>query len=147
MYVQLKIKHWICLSLISYIIFLTACSENKLSDKEVFLSYIEVLDFKLSKGEQTIIVVPTLSCVGCRKVAVEYGEIKDNVTVIVSGNIASEFKNRDVIVDTNSICDDLNWDHSNVIEITVSNGEIETIKSYDAKESIKRFTSVDTCNL
>ena len=147
MYVQLKIKQWICLCLISYIIFLTACSENKLSDKEVFLSYIEVLDFKLSKGEQTIIVVPTLSCVGCRKVAVEYGEIKDNVTVIVSGNIASEFKNRDVIVDTNSICDDLNWDHSNVIEITVSNGEIETIKSYDAKESIKRFTSVDTCNL
>ena len=147
MYVQLKIKQWICLCLISYIIFLTACSENKLSDKEVFLSYIEVLDFKLSKGEQTIIVVPTLSCVGCRKVAVEYGEIKDNVTVRVSGNIASEFKNRDVIVDTNSICDDLNWDHSNVIEITVSNGEIETIKSYDAKESIKRFTSVDTCNL
>ena len=129
MYVQLKIKQWICLCLISYIIFLTACSENKLSDKEVFLSYIEVLDFKLPKGEQTIIVVPTLSCVGCRKVAVEYGEIKDNVTVIVSGNIASEFKNRDVIVDTNSICDDLNWDHSNVIEITVSNGEIETIKS------------------
>lgn len=147
MYVQLKIKQWICLCLISYIIFLTACSENKLSDKEVFLSYIEVLDFKLSKGEQTIIVVPTSSCVGCRKVAVEYGEIKDNVTVIVSGNIASEFKNRDVIVDTNSICDDLNWDHSNVIEITVSNGEIETIKSYDAKESIKCFTSVDTCNL
>lgn len=147
MYVQLKIKQWICLCLISYIIFLTACSENKLSDKEVFLSYIEELDFKLSKGEQTVIIVPALSCVGCRKVAVEYGEIKDNVTVIVSGRIASEFKNKDVIVDTNSICDILNWEHFNIIEITALNGEIETIKSYDAKEIIKRFTSVDTCNL
>jgi hypothetical protein len=67
--------------------------------------------------------------------------------VIVSGRIASEFKNKDVIVDTNSICDILNWEHFNIIEITALNGEIETIKSYDAEEIIKRFTSVDTCNL
>lgn len=139
MYVQLKIKQWICLCLISFMIFLNACSKNKLSDKEVFLLYMEELDFKLPKGEHSVIILPTLSCVGCREVAVNYGSKKDNVTVIVSGNIASEFKNRDVIVDTNSICDDLNWDHYNVIEVTVSDGEIETIKSYDAKESIERY--------
>lgn len=141
MYVKARL--WIVLFSIGFLL-LTACSENRVNDKEVFLWYAEQIGFKLPKGKHSVIIVPTSSCSGCRKAAVDYGDLhKDEATVIVSGNIASDFDNRRIVVDDNSLCDNLNWSHSNVIEVSVNNGEVFGVKSYDALESIKRFAGID----
>lgn len=143
-----KTRLWIYVCAIVMLLTSNACSEKQVSDKDVFLWYIEQIDYKLPKGEHNIIIVPATSCIGCRKAAVNYGSLhKENVTVIVSGNIASEFEGFSVIVDSNSLCNDLNWQHSNIIEIFVKNGEVKGVKSYDAMESIKRFSGVDVSSI
>ena len=141
-----KTKHLIYLCLISGLILFEACSkeQKQITDKDIFLWYVEQIGFTLPEGEHSVIIVPSSSCSGCRKAAVNYGNVyRDSVSVIVSGNIASEFEGKKMIVDSASLCNDLNWKHSNVIEVKISNSEVKTIRSYDAAESIERFSVKD----
>lgn len=143
-----KTRLWIYVCAIVMLLTSNACSKKQVSDKDVFLWYIEQIDYKLPKGEHSVIIVPTASCIGCRKAAVNYGALhKGKVTVIVSGSIASEFEGYPMIVDSNSLCNDLNWLHSNIIEVFLKNGEVKEVKSYDAMESIKRFSGVDVSSI
>ncbi len=111
------------------------CRETK-----IFTAYTDSLKIDVPSHEYTYFIIPSASCGGCVSTAIYvlFPESGTNTMLIVGEGIAEKYpqlysKER-VFVDTASLCDILNWEYGNIIEIKTKNKKVIHIKSYSADE-------------
>lgn len=109
-------------------------------ERQLFAWYTKQLGVHVGDDVQRVIIVPNESCHGCREVVANYSlERHRSEIIFVSNRIASWFNDCPVLIDTLAICDNLNWDYTNIIEVFVCHGVCDSVKDYDADETIRRF--------
>ena len=109
-------------------------------ETKIWKAYTDSLKIDIPSQEYTYIIIPSASCGGCVSTAIYvlFPESGTNTMLIVGEGIAEKYpqlysKER-VFVDTASLCDILNWEYGNIIEIKTKNKKVIHIKSYSADE-------------
>lgn len=133
-------KRWICLFLIELVMFISCSPQSKDNEAMLFSWYTEQINLSIGNDIQHVIIVPNESCNGCRSIVSKYSFAKkNNEIIIVSNKIAPQFKDCPVKIDSMAICDKLNWEYANIIEVFINHGVCDSVKDYDAEETVKRF--------
>ena len=109
-------------------------------ETKIWKAYTDSLKIDIPSQEYTYIIIPSASCGGCVSTAIYalFPESGTNTMLIVGEGIAEKYpqlysKER-VFVDTASLCDILNWEYGNIIEIKTKNKKVVHIKSYSTDE-------------
>ena len=109
-------------------------------ETKIWKAYTDSLKIDIPSQEYTYIIIPSASCGGCVSTAIYalFPESGPNTMLIVGEDIAEKYpqlyNQERVFVDTASLCDILNWEYGNIIEIKTKNKKVIHIKSYSAEE-------------
>ena len=109
-------------------------------ETKIWKAYTDSLKIDIPSQEYTYIIIPSASCGGCVSTAIYalFPESGPNTMLIVGEDIAEKYpqlyNQERVFVDTASLCDKLNWEYGNIIEIKTKNKQVIHAKSYTSDE-------------
>lgn len=109
-------------------------------ETKVFYWYADSLNINIPNEKHTFFLVPDYSCSGCvvKTIDVLFPEI-DSSTLITTPYIAQNYIGQiddNVIVDSVSLINKLNWEHRNIIEIKTKENKVVFAKSYSSDELV-----------
>ena len=110
-------------------------------DTEVFFWYAEQINLNVPNSWHKYLIIPDVTCPGCAAATVKHlFNESDSNTLIVTLNIFEKYIKEDIkgdiVIDSASTVNNLNWDLGNVIELHTENGEVIFAKSYSSEELI-----------
>ena len=109
-------------------------------ETKIFTAYTDSLKITIPEEDYTFIMIPSASCGGCVSSAIYvlFPNSGNNTTLIVSEKIAQEYtqlcEKERVVIDKTSLCDRLNWEYANIIEIKTKNKQVVYAKSYSTEK-------------
>ena len=110
-------------------------------ETKVFYWYADSLNINIPNEKHTFFLVPDYSCSGCVVKTIDVLFPKtDSSTLITTPYIAQNYIGQiddNVIIDSVSLINKLNWDHSNIIEIQTKENKVVFAKSYSSDELVK----------
>lgn len=109
-------------------------------ETKVFYWYADSLNINIPNEKHTFFLVPDYSCSGCvvKTIDVLFPET-DSSTLITTPYIAQNYIGQiddNVIIDSVSLINKLNWEHSNIIEIQTKENKVVFAKSYSSDELV-----------
>lgn len=136
---QILCRLAVCFCLISA---LPACDRKAASDKspDVFGWYMEQMGETIPNKPHTYILIPDLSCTGCRQTLFsEYTNSHSaDTTIIISHHLQmhnDQARNlHNTIVDTAGLLNRLNWPYKNIVEVNTEKGEVIGIRDFTPEE-------------
>ena len=129
-----------CISLISALTIVACHHTPQTTDTDVFAWYADEMNICIPEAPHRFVIVPVASCGGCRAAVALYASHPDSsTTVIVSGKLAPMYVNTTCMIDSACLCDRLNWNQANIVEIFTSLGRADSIVSNDAAQTILKF--------
>ena len=110
-------------------------------ETKVFYWYADSLNINIPNERHTFFLVPDNSCSGCvvKAIDVLFPET-DSSTLITTPYIAQNYIGQiydNVIIDSVSLINKLNWEYSNIIEIKTKENKVVFAKSYSSDELVK----------
>lgn len=110
-------------------------------ETKVFYWYADSLNINIPNEKHTFFLVPDYSCSGCVVKTIDVLFPKtDSSTLITTPHIAQNYIGQiddNVIIDSVSLINKLNWEHSNIIEIQTKENKVVFAKSYSSDELVK----------
>ncbi|MBR5780726.1 MAG: hypothetical protein IKY27_01930 [Bacteroidales bacterium] len=109
-------------------------------ETKIFYWYADSLNINIPNEKHTFFLVPDYSCSGCvvKTIDVLFPET-DSSTLITTPRIAQRYIKEitdGIIIDTNGLVCNLNWDYYNIIEIQTKNNKVIFAKSYSSEEFV-----------
>ena len=109
-------------------------------ETKVFYWYADSLNINIPNEKHTFFLVPDYSCSGCvvKTIDVLFPQT-ENSTLITTPSIAQRYIKEitdGIIIDTNGLVCNLNWDYYNIIEIQTKNNKVIFAKSYSSEEFV-----------
>ena len=109
-------------------------------ETKVFYWYADSLNINIPNEKHTFFLVPDYSCSGCvvKTIDVLFPET-DSSTLITTPYIAQNYIGQiddNVIIDSVSLINKLNWEHRNIIEIQTKENKVVFAKSYSSDELV-----------
>ena len=109
-------------------------------ETKVFYWYADSLNINIPNEKHTFFLVPDNSCSGCVVKTIDVLFPKtDSSTLITTPRIAQRYIKEitdGIIIDTNGLVCNLNWDYYNIIEIQTKNNKVIFAKSYSSEEFV-----------
>ena len=109
-------------------------------ETKIFYWYADSLNINIPNEKHTFFLVPDNSCSGCvvKTIDVLFPET-DSSTLITTPYIAHNYIGQiddNVIIDSVSLINKLNWEHRNIIEIKTKENKVVFAKSYSSDELV-----------
>ena len=109
-------------------------------ETKVLYWYADSLNINIPNEKHTFFLVPDYSCSGCvvKTIDVLFPET-DSSTLITTPYIAQNYIGQiddNVIIDSVSLINKLNWEHRNIIEIQTKENKVVFAKSYSSDELV-----------
>lgn len=109
-------------------------------ETKIFYWYADSLNINIPNEKHTFFLVPDYSCSGCvvKTIDILFPET-DSSTLITTPRIAQRYIKEitdGIIIDTNGLVCNLNWDYYNIIEIQTKNNKVIFAKSYSSEEFV-----------
>lgn len=109
-------------------------------ETKIFYWYADSLNINIPNEKHTFFLVPDYSCSGCvvKTIDVLFPET-DSSTLITTPDIAKNYIGQiddNVIIDSVSLINKLNWEHRNIIEIQTKENKVVFAKSYSSDELV-----------
>ena len=109
-------------------------------ETKIFYWYADSLNINIPNEKHTFFLVPDYSCSGCvvKTIDVLFPET-DSSTLITTPYIAQNYIGQiddNVIIDSVSLINKLNWEHRNIIEIKTKENKVVFAKSYSSDELV-----------
>lgn len=109
-------------------------------ETKIFYWYADSLNINIPNEKHTFFLVPDYSCSGCvvKTIDVLFPET-DSSTLITTPHIAQRYIKEitdGIVIDTNGLVCNLNWDYYNIIEIQTKNNKVIFAKSYSSEEFV-----------
>jgi len=109
-------------------------------ETNIFYWYADSLNIDIPNEKHTYFLIPDLSCSGCvvKTVNVLFPQT-DSSTLITTPDIAKRYikEMKDgIIIDSNSLICNLNWEYYNIIEIQTKENKVIFAKSYSSEELV-----------
>ena len=109
-------------------------------ETKVFYWYADSLNINIPNEKHTFFLIPDNSCSGCvvKTIDVLFPET-DSSTLITTPYIAQNYIvqiDDNVIIDSVSLINKLNWEHRNIIEIKTKENKVVFAKSYSSDELV-----------
>ena len=102
-------------------------------ETKIFYWYADSLNINIPNEKHTFFLVPDYSCSGCVVKTIDVLFPKtDSSTLITTPSIAQRYIKEitdGIIIDTNGLVCNLNWDYYNIIEIQTKNNKVIFAKS------------------
>ena len=109
-------------------------------ETKVFYWYADSLNINIPNEKHTFFLVPDYSCSGCVVKTIDVLFPKtDSSTLITTPYIAQNYIGQiddNVIIDSVSLINKLNWEHRNIIEIQTKENKVVFAKSYSSDELV-----------
>lgn len=109
-------------------------------ETKIFYWYADSLNINIPNEKHTFFLVPDYSCSGCVVKTIDVLFPKtDSSTLITTPRIAQRYIKEitdGIIIDTNGLVCNLNWDYYNIIEIQTKNNKVIFAKSYSSEEFV-----------
>ena len=109
-------------------------------ETKIFYWYADSLNINIPNEKHTFFLVPDYSCSGCVVKTIDVLFPKtDSSTLITTPSIAQRYIKEitdGIIIDTNGLVCNLNWDYYNIIEIQTKNNKVIFAKSYSSEEFV-----------
>lgn len=110
-------------------------------ETKIFYWYADSLNINIPNEKHTFFLVPDYSCSGCVVKTIDVLFPKtDSSTLITTPYIAQNYIGQiddNVIIDSVSLINKLNWEHRNIIEIKTKENKVVFAKSYSSDELVK----------
>ena len=109
-------------------------------ETKIFYWYADSLNIDVPAEKHTYFLIPDITCSGCvvKTIDVLFPET-DSSTLITTPRIAQRYIKEitdGIIIDTNGLVCNLNWDYYNIIEIQTKNNKVIFAKSYSSEEFV-----------
>lgn len=132
---------------------LPACHHKAAPDKspDVFGWYMEQLGETIPNEPHTYILVPDMSCTGCRQTLIKEFTVphSEDTTLIVSHDLQTHYDQvrnlHNTLADTAGLLNRLNWQYKNIIEVNTEKGEVVHIRDFTPEEIMKGASLPQNC--
>lgn len=110
-------------------------------ETKIFYWYADSLNIDVPTEKHTYFLIPDISCSGCvvKTVNVLFPQT-DSSTLITTPHIAERYIKEikdGIIIDSNGLVCNLNWDYHNIIEIQTKDNKVIFAKSYSSEEFLE----------
>ena len=109
-------------------------------ETKIFYWYADSLNIDIPAEKHTYFLIPDFTCSGCVVKTIDVLFPKtDSSTLITTPHIAQRYIKEitdGIIIDTNGLVCNLNWDYYNIIEIQTKNNKVIFAKSYSSEEFV-----------
>lgn len=109
-------------------------------ETKIFYWYADSLNIDVPAEKHTYFLIPDITCSGCvvKTVSVLFPQT-ENSTLITTPSIAQRYIKEitdGIVIDTNGLVCNLNWDYYNIIEIQTKKNKVIFAKSYSSEEFV-----------